>query len=61
MKKTLIFSTKPFLGNNPSLKNAKSTLPDLRQRTSNTAQFFALIENTPKLKAAEVLEILVAV
>tara|TARA_S200000501_G_scaffold175126_1_gene164756 strand:- start:7703 stop:7888 length:186 start_codon:yes stop_codon:yes gene_type:complete len=61
MKKTLIFTMEPILHNSPRLKRAKSTLPDLRQRTSNTAQFFGLIENTPKLKAAEVLEILVAV
>tara|TARA_B100000085_G_C18286473_1_gene408375 strand:- start:144 stop:326 length:183 start_codon:yes stop_codon:yes gene_type:complete len=37
-------------GNSPVLKKATLTTPDLRTRETNTAVFFSLIEDSPKLK-----------
>ena len=41
-------------GNTPVLKKATLTTPDLRTRETNTAVFFSLIENSPKLKEVTV-------
>ncbi len=49
MKKNLILFG-ANAGNSPVLKKATLTTPDLRTRETNTAVFFSLIEDSPKLK-----------
>ena len=52
MKKNLILSG-VNAGTTPVLKKATITTPDLRTRETNTALFFSLIENSPKLKEVQ--------
>ncbi len=49
MKKNLILFG-ANAGNTPVLKKTTLTTPDLATRKTNTAVFFSLIEDSPKLK-----------
>ena len=61
MKRTMEFRETPALHNTPILDAQSISVPGVENRTTNTASLAGLIENSPRLKIAEVLVINVKV
>ena len=61
MKRTMEFRETPGLHNAPILDAQSISVPGVENRTTNTASLAGLIENSPRLKIAEVLVINVKV